>query len=105
MLEDSLTRFVLSLVFLVFLVAFSLTVHEEPQVKWRLPRYCSKGCRMYGVPNSSYKLYLYECHYNGEGLLMTVSENGEMLCRINPQGTFVVQELEGNYSTYSTDDF
>tara|TARA_B100000900_G_scaffold416239_1_gene450448 strand:- start:3388 stop:3708 length:321 start_codon:yes stop_codon:yes gene_type:complete len=106
MLKDPLAKFVISLTILTFFIASLVPVHTERYpTKRYLPTYCTKGCQTYGIPKSLEKVYLYECHYNENGVLETVSENGEMICGVESNGLFTVRGIEGDYSTYSTSDF
>ena len=106
MLKDPLAKFVISLTILTFFIASLVPVNKERYpIKRNLPTYCTKGCQTYGIPKSSEKVYLYECHYDENGVLETVSENGEMICGVEPDGLFTIREIEGDYSTYTTDDF
>ncbi len=106
MLKDPLAKFVLLLTVLTFFVAAIVPIHQESHpIHRNFPRYCTKGCPTYGIPKSSERMYLYECEYDEDGVLETVSENGEMICGVESNGLFTVRGIEGEYSTYSTQDF
>jgi len=106
MLKDPLTKFVMSLTVLTFFAASLVPIHKDNYpLKRSLPTYCTKGCQTYGIPKSSEKVYLYECHYDENGVLETVSENGEMICGVESGGLLTIHGIEGDYSTYSTSDF
>ena len=106
MLKEPLAKFVISLVVLAFFGVSLIPTHKmNTFVDLKLPKYCTKGCQTYGIPKSSEKVYLYECQYDENGVLETVSENGEMICGIESDGLFTILGIEGDYSTYSTDDF
>lgn len=106
MLKDPLSKFVISITVLTFFIASLVSVHKDRYpTSSNLPKYCTKGCQTFGIPKSSQKVYLYECHYDENGVLEIVSENGEMICGVESDGLFTISGIEGDYSTYSTSEF